>query len=59
LDPTYPAAYALGIAHFRRGAYPASAQAFRDWVDAHPEGPYALRAKNFLRAALAADTSVP
>lgn len=52
IDPTYPAAYARGVASFRRGDYGASEQAFRVWLRDHPEGPLALRAQTFLRAAM-------
>lgn len=55
LDPTYPADYARGVARFDRGEYRASADAFRRWIDDHPEGPLALRAQNYLRAAADAD----
>ncbi len=54
VDPTYPAAYARGVASYRKGDFGASAEAFRDWLRGHPDGPYALRARNFLRAAAAA-----
>lgn len=55
IDPTYPAAYARGVASFRRGDYGAAAQAFRVWLRDHPEGPLTLRAQTFLRAAIDAD----
>jgi hypothetical protein len=51
LDPEYPGDYALGIASYRHGDYMASAAAFRRWLEAHPDGPLALRAQTFLRAA--------
>jgi hypothetical protein len=50
IDPTYPAAFARGVASYRRADYAAASQAFRSWLDAHPEGPLALRARAFLRA---------
>jgi hypothetical protein len=49
IDPSYPAAYARGIASFRLGDYAGATVAFRGWLMAHPEGPYALRARAFLR----------
>jgi TolA-binding protein len=52
VDPAYPADYARGIARFRRGEYAASADAFRKWLGDHPEGPFALRARSYLRAAV-------
>ena len=53
IDPAYPAAFARGVASYHRGDYRASTAAFRAWLGAHPEGPYALRAQSFLRAAAA------
>jgi len=55
IDPAYPADYARGVASFRRGDFGTSAMAFQAWLQAHPGGPLALRAQNFLRAAAAAD----
>lgn len=55
IDPSYPADYARGVARFRRGEYGASADAFRKWLGDHPDGPLALRAQSFLRAAADAD----
>jgi hypothetical protein len=55
LDPAYPADYARGVADYRRGEFRGSAAAFRKWLDNHPDGPLALRAQNFLRAAVDAD----
>lgn len=53
IDPSYPAAYARGIGQYRAGRYQASVRAFEEWLDAHPDGPYALRARNYQRAAMA------
>jgi hypothetical protein len=53
-DPAYPTDFAIGVSLFRHGSFGASAEAFRDWLRVHPDGPYALRAKNHLRAALLA-----
>ncbi|HEX3343886.1 MAG TPA: hypothetical protein VHS09_04900, partial [Polyangiaceae bacterium] len=55
IDPSYPADYARGVASYRRGDFGASAQSFRGWLREHPEGPLALRAQNFLRAASSAE----
>jgi hypothetical protein len=55
VDPSYPADYARGVARFGRGEYGASADAFRKWLADHPEGPLALRAQNYLRAAAEAN----
>jgi len=56
IDPSYPADYARGVASYGRGDYVASAKAFRAWLLDHPEGPLALRAKNYLRAAVSAES---
>jgi TolA-binding protein len=55
IDPAYPAAYARGVASLRRGDYDGAAQALRVWLRDHPEGPLALRAQTFLRAAMDAE----
>jgi hypothetical protein len=55
LDPSYPAGYAEAIAQYRRGSFRDAVRLFRDWIEAHPEGPYAIRARNFLRSSTAAD----
>lgn len=54
LDPTYPTSYALGVAYYRAGRYDQSMDAFRSWMDAHPDGPLALRARNYWKAAFIA-----
>jgi hypothetical protein len=51
LDPSYPRDYALGVLHYRHKDFPAAAQSFRDWLEAHPDGEWTLRARNYLRAA--------
>jgi hypothetical protein len=51
IDPAYPAAYARGVASYRRGDYRGASAAFQNWLAEHPEGPLALRARSFLRAA--------
>jgi hypothetical protein len=56
IDPTYPAAYARGVASYRKGDFRTSSQAFRTWLTQHPDGPLALRAQNYLRSASAAET---
>jgi hypothetical protein len=55
IDPAYPADYARGVASYSRGDFGASAQSFRVWLRAHPDGPLALRAQNYLRAAAASE----
>lgn len=52
IDPSYPTAYALGVAYYRGGRYDLSSDAFRAWIEAHPDGPLASRARNHLKAAL-------
>lgn len=54
IDPAYPTAYALGVAYYRVGRHDASMEAFRAWLEKHPEGPLSLRARNHMKAALVA-----
>jgi TolA-binding protein len=56
IDPSYPADYARGVASYARGDYAGSAKAFRAWLVNHPDGPLALRATNYLRAAVSAES---
>lgn len=51
-DPSYPADLARGVVHFQLGHHPAATEAFRRHLEAHPDGPYTLRAQNHLKAAL-------
>jgi hypothetical protein len=51
-DHDFPALFARGVLLFRSGAYEASADAFRAHLSAHPDGPWTLRAKNHLLAAV-------
>jgi hypothetical protein len=55
IDPAYPADYARGIASYRRGDFGAAVHSLRAWLQAHPDGPLALRAQNYLRAAADAE----
>ncbi len=55
IDPRYPTEFARGVASYRRGDFSGSAQAFRRWLQDHPDGPLTLRAENFLRAAVDAE----
>ena len=52
IDPSYPTEVALGVAYYRAGRYDLSAEAFTAYIARHPDGAYALRAKNHLKAAL-------
>jgi hypothetical protein len=54
VDPAYPTSYALGVAYYRAGRYDLASNAFRAYVDAHPDGALALRARNHLKASLSA-----
>lgn len=54
IDPAYPTKYALGVAYYRAGRYGQAVDAFRAFVDAHPDGQLALRARNHLKASVAA-----
>jgi TolA-binding protein len=53
IDPAYPAGYATGVALLRHGDSAAAAEALRAWLAEHPDGPYTLRAQDFLRSAAA------
>ncbi len=50
-DPAYPFAFARGILLYHQQQYDSSASAFHEWLDAHPDGRYALRARNYEIAA--------
>lgn len=54
LDPEYPAAFAEGVVLFQLGRFDFAAVAFERHLDAHPDGPWTLRARNHLKAALEA-----
>lgn len=54
LDTSYPLDYALGVANFRRGQFPAAAESFRTWLKSHPDGAWSLRARNYMKAAVEA-----
>lgn len=56
IDPSYPGYYALGIVHFQAGHNDLAVDAFNTYLQAHPEGPYALRARNHLKASFAGTT---
>ena len=56
LDPTYPAAYARGVSNLRRGEIRRAADDLTLWVRDHPDGPLTLRARAYLRAAVAASS---
>lgn len=54
LDPTYPGELAMGIQFYRSGRFRPAAEAFQEYIRKHPDGPWALRARNHLKAAIAA-----
>lgn len=49
-DPTYPASYALGVAFYRAGRFAAAEAAFERYLGETRDGPYVLRARNYLLA---------
>ena len=51
-DPSYPAAFARGVLLFRMQRFGPATEAFRNHLEASPDGPYALRAQNHFKAAL-------
>jgi hypothetical protein len=55
IDPSYPLAVARGIALYKRHQYADAAHSFGRWLEAHPDGPWTLRARNFLRASSQAE----
>jgi hypothetical protein len=52
LDPTYPMALARGIVLYQMGRHHLAAESFRTHLEGAPDGPYTLRAQNYLRAAV-------
>ena len=52
LDKSYPIDLGRGVLHYRLGKYPLALEDFRRYLDANPDGPFTLRAQNYLRAAL-------
>lgn len=52
IDRDYPVQLARGVVYFQLARYPLAVEAFRRYLEGTPDGPYALRAQNYLRAAL-------
>jgi hypothetical protein len=52
IDPSYPRELARGIVLFHMQRYALAAKAFNNHLETSPDGPYALRAQNYLRASL-------
>jgi hypothetical protein len=55
IDPAYPVAIARGVAFYQRHQYADAARSFSQWLEAHPDGPWTLRTRNYLRASAAAE----
>jgi hypothetical protein len=55
IDPAFPADLARGVIYFRLRRFPEAKKAFRRHLQAHPDGLYAVRARNYLRAVLDVD----
>jgi tetratricopeptide (TPR) repeat protein len=55
LDPSYPLILARGVAYYQRRQYADAAHAFSEWLRVHPDGPWTLRARNYLRASSASE----
>jgi hypothetical protein len=54
IDPTYPVAYARGVSNLRRQDFAHAADDLSTWLRDHPDGPFSLRARTALRAAVGA-----
>lgn len=52
IDASYPKDLAAGIVLYRLGRYLPAVEALRRHLDASPDGPFTLRARSYLRAAL-------
>jgi hypothetical protein len=52
LDPSYPGELARGVLSFWLGQPERAAEHFRHHLERQPDGPYTLRAQNYLKAAL-------
>lgn len=52
LDPSYPRQLARGVALLRLGQGAAAVVELREHLTRHPDGPYTLRARNYLTAAV-------
>jgi hypothetical protein len=55
IDPAYPMAIARGVAFYQRHQYAEAARSFAQWLEAHPDGPWTLRTRNYLRASIAGE----
>jgi hypothetical protein len=52
VDPSFPIHLARGIVLYELRRYPLAVEAFRLHLERSPDGPFTLRAQNYLRAAL-------
>jgi hypothetical protein len=59
LDPTYPRELALGVVNYQAGDYREASHNFTEWMQRHPDGPWALRAQNYALAAAERQTQGP
>jgi hypothetical protein len=55
IDPTYPADIARGIIAYKRHQYADAGRWFSQWLEKHPNGPWTLRTRNYLRASTLAE----
>ena len=51
-DRSYPAELARGVVMYQTGRFALAAESFRAHLELQPDGPYTLRARNYLKAAL-------
>ena len=52
IDPDYPASLARGVVLYRLGRFGSATKAFQEHLEARPDGPYTLRARNYLKEAI-------
>lgn len=52
LDASYPADLARGVVHYQMGQFAKAGEQFQRHLSRYPDGPYTLRARNYLKAAL-------
>jgi len=52
VDPSFPVHLARGVVLYQLQRYPLAVEAFRRHLERAPDGPFTLRAQNYLRAAL-------
>ncbi len=52
VDPSYPTRFAIGVVRLKSTEYVAALDAFSRYLTTSPDGPYAVRARNYMKAAL-------